>query len=69
MAVESPMMQGRSYLAFSLPSRYLTVCNTWLQNKKIHRVTWQHPKSKQWSCIDYVIMRERVIGGCAQTLL
>ena len=24
----------------------------------IHRVTWQHPKSKQWSCIDYVIMRE-----------
>ena len=21
-------------------------------------MTWQHPKSKQWSCIDYVIMRE-----------
>ena len=21
-------------------------------------MTWQHSKSKQWSCIDYVIMRE-----------
>ena len=21
-------------------------------------MTWQHPKSKQWSCIVYVIMRE-----------
>jgi len=33
----------------------VTVCNTWFQ-KSIHRTTRQHPKSKQWSCIDYVIM-------------
>ena len=28
------------------------VGNTWFRKKEIHRVTWQHPKSKQWSCID-----------------
>ena len=26
--------------------------------KAIHKETWQHPKSKQWSCIDSVVMRQ-----------
>ena len=48
---------GKELLGF-LSTLQATVCNTWFQKKEIHRVTWQHPKSKQWSCIDYVIMRE-----------
>ena len=41
-----------------LSTQQANVCNTWFRKKEIHRETWQHPKSKQWSCIDYVIMRE-----------
>ena len=47
---------GKELLGF-LFTQQATVCNTWFR-KEIHRVTWQHPKSKQWSCIDDVIMRE-----------
>ena len=36
----------------------LVVLNTVFQKKDIHKVTWQHPGSKQWHCIDYVIMRQ-----------
>ena len=48
---------GKELLGF-LSALQATVCNTWFWKKDIHRVTWQHAKSKQWSCIDYVIMRE-----------
>ena len=34
------------------------MCNTWFKKKEIHKVTPQHPKSKQWSCINNVIMRQ-----------
>ena len=34
------------------------MCNTWFKKKCIHNQTWQHPKSKQWHCIDYAIMRK-----------
>ena len=43
---------GKELLGF-LSTQRETVCNTWFQKKEIHRVTWQHPNSKQWSCIDY----------------
>ena len=58
MLVEPPMMQGRKELLCFLYTQQATICNTWFRKKEIHRVTWQHPKSKQWCCIDYVIMRE-----------
>ena len=35
----------------------LTIMNTCFEKKDIHKFTWQHPGSKQWHCIDYVIMR------------
>ena len=47
---------GRELLSF-LSINEATVCNTWFA-KDIHKQTWQHPKSKQWHCIDYVIMRK-----------
>ena len=42
----------------------LVVMNTMFEKKKIHKYTWQHPRSKQWHCIDYVIMRQRQRGLC-----
>ena len=58
---------GNELLGF-LSTQQATACNTWFRKNEIHRVTWQHPKLKQWSSIDNVIMREW-IGVCAQTLL
>jgi len=29
-----------------------------LRRTFIYKQTWQHPKSKQWNCIDYVVMRQ-----------
>ena len=31
--------------------------------KTIHKQTWQHPKSKQWCCIDYTIMKKAHQGN------
>ena len=49
---------GKELLDF-LSSNEATVCNTWFQKKATHKQIWQHPKSKQWHCIDYVIMRQQ----------
>ena len=35
----------------------LTVINTWYE-KDIYKYTWQHPGSKMWHCIDYILMRQ-----------
>lgn len=48
---------GKELLSF-LSTNDATVCNTWFEKRDIHKQTWQHPKSKQWHCIDYVIMRK-----------
>ncbi len=37
----------------------LVVMNTMYEKKRIHKYTWQHPGSKQWHCIDHIIMRQR----------
>jgi len=29
--------------------------------------TWQHPKSKHWHCIDYVIMRKKDVAAMCGT--
>ena len=41
-----------------LTAHQATACNTWFQ-KDIHMATWQHPKSKSWFCIDYILMKQR----------
>lgn len=35
----------------------LRVMNTFFQQKNIHKYTWQHPRSKQWHLLDYIIVR------------
>ena len=54
---------GRELLSFCSVNG-ATVCNTWFQKKEIHKQTWQHPKSKQWHCIDYAIMRKVQCWRC-----
>ena len=48
---------GKELLSFLL-CHEVAVCNTWVE-KNIHKQMWQHPKSKQWSCIDYGMMSQR----------
>ena len=59
---------GKEFLSF-LSCHQATVCNTWFVKRDIHKQTWQHPRSKQWSCIDFVVMKQRdfttdVSGQC-----
>ena len=35
-----------------------TACNTWFMKKDIYKRTWQHPRSGQWHCIDFAIMKK-----------
>ena len=49
---------GAELLSF-LSAHQATVCNTWFMKKDIHKQTWMHPRSQQWSCIDYIITRQR----------
>ena len=54
---------GKELLAF-LARNESIVCNTWFKKKDIHKQTWQHPKSNQWHCIDYAIMRRQDRKRC-----
>ena len=49
---------GKELLSF-LSCQEATICNTWFEKRAVCRQTWQHPKSKKWSCIDFVVMSER----------
>ena len=54
---------GREFLSF-LAMNQATVCNTWFEKKSIYKSTWQHPKSKQWHCIDYGILKQKDRRRC-----
>ena len=41
-----------------------TICTTWFCKKDEYKQSWQHPKTKQWHCIDYVIVRQRDRKRC-----
>ena len=42
----------------------LVVLNTVFEKKRIRKFTWQNPGSKQWYCIDFVIIRQRQRHMC-----
>ena len=35
------------------------VCNTSFTKKPVHKQTWQHPTTKKWHAIDFIIMHQR----------
>ena len=55
---------GRELLIFCALNE-LTITNTFFEKKSIHKNTWQHPGSKKWHCIDFVIMRQSQRRLCA----
>ena len=51
---------GMELLSFlSSHTHQATICNTWFEKKDIHKQTWQHPRSKQWSCIDFIVVMQK----------
>ena len=40
----------------------LCITNTLFKHKDVHTTTWQHPRTKKWSLIDFVITRQRDRG-------
>ena len=54
---------GTSLLSF-LSINEAVICNTWFEKRDIHKATWQHPGSKQWHCIDFMIMRKSQHLSC-----
>ena len=59
---------GRELLSF-LSVHQATVCNTWFRKKAIHQQTWQHPKLKQWTCIDYVLTCQKSRKTCLDVVV
>ena len=37
----------------------ISICNGWFEKKVIHKVTWQHPGSKKWHCMDYAMTGQK----------
>ncbi len=54
---------GEELLSF-LSMNAATVCNTWFQKKDTHLQTWQHPRTKCWHCIDYLIVSQQSRRRC-----
>ena len=54
---------GRALLTFCAVNS-LTVMNTWYEKKDIYKCTWQHPGSKMWHCIDYILMTQSQRNFC-----
>ena len=40
------------------------VSNTWFAKKDRLKHTWQHPRTKQWHCIDYIVTSQRARRRC-----
>ena len=53
-------MNSNGLLLLQLCTEFdLAVCNTFYQQKVMHRVTWIHPRSKHGHILDYIITRKR----------
>ena len=54
---------GMELLSF-LGLNALTVCNTWFEKKAVFKQSWQHPSTKRWHAIDFIIARQRERRFC-----
>ncbi len=43
----------------------LSIVNTFFEKKDIYKQTWQHPGTKAWHCIDYILMRQNQRKQCS----
>ena len=49
---------GEELMSF-LSLNQLTICNTWFTKRSQYLQTWQHPNTKRWHAIDFVVTRQR----------
>ena len=49
---------GKELLSF-LSCHQATICNTYFKKKDTQKQTWQHPKSKKWHCIDFIVVNQQ----------
>lgn len=54
---------GEEFLSF-LAMNEAMICNTWFQKKDKFKQTWQHPRTKQWHCIDYIAIPQKARHRC-----
>ena len=48
---------GKELLSF-LFYQEATISNAWFKKKAVYQQIWQHPKSRKWSCIDFVVISQ-----------
>ena len=63
------LIEARRELLSFVSIKEATVWNTWFVKKAIYKQTWQHPKSKQWHCIYYAIMRKAHQRRCLDVMV
>ena len=44
-----------------------TITNTLFQQKKRHKTTWMHPRSKHWHQLDFILVRQRDVHDVLHT--
>ena len=54
---------GKELLSFCALNE-LTLMNTFFEKHTTYKYTWQHPGSKKWHCIDYIILRQKQRRFC-----
>ena len=47
----------------------LSIMDTMFAKKRIHKCTWQHPGTKIWHCIEYVLLRHSQWHYCTDAMV
>ena len=57
---------GLLFLEFCTELQY-TITNTLFQQKKSHKTTWMHPRSKHWHQLNFILVRQRDVHDVLHT--
>jgi len=62
------VMHSNGFRLLNLCSEFdFVITNTLFQQRNQRKATWQHPRSKHWHLIDYVIVRRRDVKDATLT--
>ena len=57
---------GLNMLSFCAANN-LSIMNTFFEKRDIYKQSWQHPGTKQWHCIDFIVVRQCQQKSCTDT--